>query len=99
MRRGRTVQLYFEEHSEQQSFKGIMAISGCLVLLLTLLVFAVSAAIDAIGLPFRNSVWWRIWPVYVLAPAVLLLAAQSLWRVFARDEVSRRAAHTRNSND
>lgn len=84
LRRGRTIQLHFEEHSEEQTFKGVMAIGGCLVLLLILSVLAASAVIDALGLPFRQSAWWRLWPLYVLAPAVLLLAAQSLWRVFAK---------------
>lgn len=83
LRRSRTIQLYFEEHSEEQSFKGVMAISGCLVLLLMLALVGLSVVIDASGLPVRNSAWWRLWPLYVLVPAVLLLAAQSLWRVFA----------------
>jgi hypothetical protein len=94
LRRNRTIQLYYEEHSEEQTFKGVMAIGGCLVLLFVLAVLALSAVIDALDLPFRNSLWWRLWPLYVLAPAVLLLAAQSLWRVFATKPSSSRAAPT-----
>lgn len=83
LRRGRTIQLHFEEHSEQQTFKGVMAIGGCSILLLTLLTLPAMAVMDSLGLPFGKHVWWRLWPIYLLAPAVLLLAAQSLWRVFA----------------
>ena len=44
--------------------------------------------IDSIGGPFPNSMWRRIWPVYLLAPVVLFLLLQTLWRVFAAPSTS-----------
>ena len=82
-RRSRTIHLHYEEHSEQQTFKSVMAAGGCLLLLGVLFLLAVSIAIDSLGEPVRNNPWWRIWPVYLLAPVVLFLLAQTLWRVFA----------------
>lgn len=95
VRRGRTIALHYEEHSEQQTFKSVMAAGGCLLLLLAPLLLGVSMAIDSIGAPVRNSVWWRIWPVYLLAPLVAFLLLQSLWRVFA----SPRPADTKTTDD
>ncbi len=82
-RRNRTIQLHYEEHSEQQTFKSVMAAGGCLILLGVLFVLGASILIDSIGAPVRNNPWWRIWPAYLLAPVVLFLLAQILWRVFA----------------
>ena len=82
-RRNRTIPLHYEEHSEQQTFKSVMAAGGCLLLLGILFLLGVSIAIDSIGAPVRNSPWWRIWPAYLLAPVVLFLLLQTLWRVFA----------------
>lgn len=87
LRRGRTIQLHFEEHSEQQTFKGVMAIGGCLILLGVLVVLAAGTVIDAARPELRDSVWWRLWPLYVFAPVMLFLLLQSLWRVFASDAV------------
>src|SRR5262249_6311802 len=36
--RGRTIELFNEEHTEEESFKGIMAMGGCLLLVMSLLV-------------------------------------------------------------
>ena len=82
-RRNRTISMHYEEHSEQQTFKSVMAAGGCLLLLGLLLTCVASVALDSIGAPLRNNPWWRIWPVYVFAPVVAFLLLQSLWRVFA----------------
>jgi hypothetical protein len=55
--------------------------------------------IDSLGLPFTQSAWWRLWPIYLLAPAVLLLAAQSLWRVFATPPRANVRAKASNESD
>jgi len=88
-RRSRTIHLHYEEHSEQQTFKSVMAAGGCFILLAVLCVLGGSIAIDSIGAPVRNNPWWRIWPVYLLAPIVIFLLLQTLWRVFS-DPPSRR---------
>src|SRR5207244_3847596 len=36
--RGRTIELFNEEHTEEASFKGVMAMGGCLVLLVAICV-------------------------------------------------------------
>jgi hypothetical protein len=83
LRRGRTIQLHYEEHSEQQTFKSVMAAGGCLLLMGLLLMLGIVAVVDAIAGPVRKNLWFRLWPVYVFAPIALFLLLQSLWRVFA----------------
>jgi hypothetical protein len=80
--RGRTIELYDEEISEEATFKGMMAVGGCGLLLLALLAVVVAATVEGLHLPFREHPLWRIWPAYLLAPAVIFLALQFLRLVF-----------------
>ncbi len=82
VQRGRTINLYLEEHSEQSTFKGVMAAGGCLALLLTLGAFIAALAIDGAQPPFRDQWWWRMWPTYVAAPVVFFLLLQCLQFLF-----------------
>lgn len=54
LRRGRTVDILDEQHSEEQSFKGIMAAGGCAVLLAVLVVMLVLALVDGLAMPHRQ---------------------------------------------
>ncbi len=88
VQRGRTIQLYDEPVSEEQTFKGIMAIGGCaiiLILILGVFFFAVfvgitnpfsgfdpEQAIERKDDPERWPLWLRLWPVYPLAAFLLL---------------------------
>lgn len=77
MRRGRTVELYHEEASEQGTFHGVMAAVGCLLIML------------AIGLAITASIFgtfrlWiaNLWPYALLALLVVFLLMQLLKFVF-----------------
>lgn len=80
--KGRTIELYDEEISEEATFKGMMAVGGCGMLMLGLLGVVVAAAVEGLHLPFRHHLWWRIWPAYLLAPTLIFLALQFLRLVF-----------------
>ncbi len=87
-RRGRTIQLYDQKPSEEQTFKGVMAIGGCALLLLLIVVALVMSLATGLINPFSNfdaqqamqrrdqpSSWpmlLRLWPVYPLALFLLL---------------------------
>ncbi len=84
LRRNKTLELYHEEHSEQQTFKGMMAAGGCLALLLTLAAFLVAMLLDSL-LPLREFGWWRAWPVCVFAPLGIFLLLQAVQVILALD--------------
>ncbi|MDX1943778.1 MAG: hypothetical protein SFU86_00100 [Pirellulaceae bacterium] len=76
--RGRAIELYNEEHTEEQSFKGVMAMGGCLLMVLALGVLGVAVAVEGLQLPIRNWAIWRYWPAYLLVPIVMFLLLQLL---------------------
>lgn len=80
--RGKTIELHEDEVSEEATFKGMMAVGGCGVLLLGLLALLVAATVEGLQLPFRHHLWWRLWPLYVLAPILVFLLLQPLRLVF-----------------
>ena len=47
-RRGRTYELFYEEHKEEDTFKGLMAVGGCAVLLFGLLFWIVAGVVEGI---------------------------------------------------
>ena len=51
LRRGRTIQLHHEEHTEEGSFKGIMAVGGCAMLMVGLLVLVAFAVVEGFRMP------------------------------------------------
>jgi hypothetical protein len=76
--RGRTIELYHEEHTEAASFKGIMAMGGCLLLVLALCFLLLVTVVEGLRLPVRNLPAWRAWPLYVLIPIGAFLLLQLL---------------------
>lgn len=76
--RGRTIELFNESHTEEQSFKGVMAMGGCLVLLAALGVLFIIVLVESLQLPIRSLLVWRLWPVYLLVPIVIFLLMQFL---------------------
>ncbi|QEH33563.1 hypothetical protein OJF2_20650 [Aquisphaera giovannonii] len=68
LRKGRTIDLHYEEISEEAVFKSIMTSTGCMLLLSLLLVLPVSLAGPAIGLP------GTIYLAYAILPALVLFA-------------------------
>jgi hypothetical protein len=53
--RGRTIELFNEEHSEEGTFKGLMAAGSCSILMLTLLVLVAGAIIEGVRLPYARQ--------------------------------------------
>jgi len=86
LERGRTIELYNEEHSEAESFKGAMAQGGCLLLLLALGMLLLAVAVEALHLPIRGWRMWRLWPVYILVPLALFLLLQLLQMAVKREK-------------
>ena len=83
LRKGRTIELYFEEYTEESTFKGTMASIGCGLLLLGMFVMGAVAIAEQIGVPYT-----RLWP-YVLAGVLgIFLVLQLLMLVFRRGDAS-----------
>jgi hypothetical protein len=76
--RGRTIELFNEQHTEEESFKGVMAMGGCLLLSATLVMLFAVALVEALQLPLREMGFWRAWPLYVLLPLGVFLLLQLL---------------------
>ncbi|HTN77586.1 MAG TPA: hypothetical protein VL096_20145 [Pirellulaceae bacterium] len=76
--RGKTIDLYNEEHTEDGAFKGIMAVGGCLIILLGTLALIFVAIVEGLQLPLHNFLLWRIWPLYLLVPILIFLFLQVL---------------------
>jgi hypothetical protein len=84
--RGRTIELFNESHSEEQSFKGVMAMGGCLVLLAALAVLFLVVLVESLQLPIRELWIWRLWPIYILVPIVIFLLLQFLQLAVKKSE-------------
>ncbi len=96
LKRGRTIELYGEEHTEEQSFKGVMAMGGCLLLLMGMLIMLGMALFEGLTWPFRDRpgelefdnptprshLLLRLWPFY---PFIAFLLLQLLRLVFRTD--------------
>jgi predicted dehydrogenase len=77
--RRRTIDLYFEDHSEENTFKGMMAAGGCLLLMLGIGVVLVAAVLDKAKVP---GVW--LWPWMLAAVFGVFLVMQLLTLVFRK---------------
>jgi hypothetical protein len=83
--RGRTIELFNEQHTEEDSFKGVMAMGGCLLLLGALGVVFVATIVEGLRLPLRDWAAWRYWPVYLLVPIGVFLMLQLLQLVVKKE--------------
>jgi predicted dehydrogenase len=79
LRKGRTVDLHYEDISEAGTFKSVMTSVGCLVLLSILVVVPVALAGPALG------VGWTIYFAYAIPPLLVVFALLQLLRFAARD--------------
>jgi hypothetical protein len=84
--RGRTIELFNEEHTEEESFKGVMAMGGCLLLVMALGVLFIAVMVEGLRLPMRSWPLWRLWPFYLLVPIAAFLLLQLLQLVVKRDD-------------
>lgn len=83
--RGRTIELFNEQHTEEQSFKGVMAMGGCLLLLMALAVVGLATIVEGLQLPLRDWPVWHWWPVALLVPVVVFLLLQLLQLAVKRE--------------
>ncbi len=93
LRRGRTVDLHYEEISEEASFKGVMTSLGCAVLLGILVVLPAALMGPAMGIPWTIYLAWAIPPLLVgfillqtLRFAIKDRVGSGEWRVGREDE-------------
>jgi hypothetical protein len=81
--RGKTIELYNEEHTEEGAFKGVMAVGGCLILMIGLLAVVFVAIMEGLKIPLYRFSLWSNWPVYIAGAFVFFLLLQ-LFRFVAR---------------
>jgi myo-inositol 2-dehydrogenase/D-chiro-inositol 1-dehydrogenase len=79
LRRGRTVDLHYEEISEAGTFKSVMTSVGCLVLFAVLFVLPVALAGPALGFG------WTIYIAYLIPPLLIGFVFLQLLRFGIRD--------------
>ncbi len=83
-RRGRTIDLYNEQVSEEETFKGMMAVGGCAMLIWVLSMLFLAGLVEGLQLPIRNTFLWRLWPAALILPLGVFLVLQLLRLVFER---------------
>ena len=91
-RRGKTIELYHEEHTEEETFKSMMAAGGCLAMMLTLMIIPFFAMLESLQIPWLEGdawhrfplslLYWRNWPLYLLGALTIFLTLQFLRLVF-----------------
>lgn len=66
--KGKTIELFEEAYTEEASFKGLMAIGGCGLLLLTFLVFLIWSAVEGVRLPAERNAYERMRAAAEISP-------------------------------
>ena len=84
LRRQRTIDLHYGEHSEEATFMGLMSIGGCGLLILAPLLLVVAGVVEGLQIPVREHFLWRIWPLYLLAALAVFLMLQVFKLVFQK---------------
>lgn len=79
--RGRTIELYQEEYSEEATFKGKMAALGCLMLIVAFFVVVLATIAAGFKLPVADK-----WPIALAVILGIFLAMQFLQLAFPRRE-------------
>lgn len=80
LRKGRTVELHYEDYTEESTFKGTMASLGCGLLMLGLVLLGLVAVADQLKLPFVDR-----WPKLLAWLLGIFLALQLLMLIFKRE--------------
>jgi hypothetical protein len=84
LQRGRAIELSQAEQTEEHAFKGVMASSGCLILLLLLFAMFIVALVEGLQLPLRKLPLWRAWPIALIVPLAIFLALQFLQTIIEK---------------
>lgn len=80
LRRGRTVELHYEEISEAGTFKSVMTSVGCLVLFTILFALPVALSGPALG------IGWTIYLAYAIPPVLVVFVASQFLRFAIREK-------------
>jgi predicted dehydrogenase len=78
LRRGRTVDLHYEEVSEEATFKSVMTSTGCVVLLIALFILPIALGGPALGVD------WTIYIAYLIPPALVIFVVLQVLRLAVR---------------
>jgi myo-inositol 2-dehydrogenase/D-chiro-inositol 1-dehydrogenase len=78
LRRGRTVDLYYEPISEEATFKSVMTSTGCVILLAALFAIPLALAGPPLGFP------WTIYIAYLIPPVLAIFVVMQLLRFAVR---------------
>jgi predicted dehydrogenase len=78
LRRGRTVDLYYETISEEANFKSVMTSTGCMILLGALVILPLALAGPSLGLR------WTLFIPYVILPVLVIFAVLQFLRLAVR---------------
>lgn len=85
LKRGRTVDLLYEEMSEVGNFKSVMTGLGCGLLLFALVLLPAALAGPALGAP------WTVYLAWLIPPVLVVFAVLQLFRFAARGATPARA--------
>jgi myo-inositol 2-dehydrogenase/D-chiro-inositol 1-dehydrogenase len=66
LRRGRTIDLYYEAISEESTFKSVMTSTGCVILMIALFLIPIALAGPPLGFP------WTIYIAYLIPPVLVV---------------------------
>ncbi len=80
----RTIELYHEQVTEQETFKSVMAAGGCAMLLWVVVLLMIAGVVEGLNLPLRETAVWGLWPLLLFAPLAIFLGLQLLQLVFPR---------------
>ncbi len=78
LRRGRTVDLFYETISEEANFKSVMTSTGCMILLGALVILPLALAGPSLGLS------WTLFIPYVILPVLVIFAVLQFLRLAVR---------------
>jgi predicted dehydrogenase len=78
LRRGRTVDLYYEPISEEASFKSVMTSTGCVILLAAMFAIPLALAGPPLGLG------WTIYIAYLIPPVLVVFVLMQFLRFAVR---------------
>ena len=89
LRKGRTVDLYYEPISEEASFKSVMTSTGCMLIIGALLVIPLALAGPPLGFN------WTIYIAYLIPPVLVLFIILQTLRFAVRktEPAGRRQRH------
>lgn len=91
LRRGRTVELHYEQISEESTFKSVMTSTGCMILVAAL--FAVMFALA--GPPL--GIHWTIYIAYIVPPVLVIFVVLQSLRFAVRKPDAQEQGSSRNS--